>query len=170
MRRSIVMLAVGFLGIANLSGQEKKSTEYICPMYCTDDVATAPGARCPVCRMEFEDRAVVENPTDHKLIAPEKAHQLMQKDSNVVLLDVRSPGEFQTNGHLQGARLIPIQELERRVDELAAEKGKTIITYCSHGIRSARAARLLQSKGFTIYSLIGGTTKWTRDKLPVVRD
>ena len=169
MRTLLLAFIAVCLGVFSLSGQETPK-EYICPMYCTDDVASTPGERCPVCRMELEDRAIEENPTDHRLIVPQKAHELLQKDSNIVLLDVRSAGEYRTNSHLEGARLIPIQDLENRLSELDSLKEKTIITYCSHGIRSARAARLLQSKGFTVYSLIGGTTRWTREKLPVVRD
>jgi rhodanese-related sulfurtransferase len=148
--------------------QEASPKQYICPMYCTDDVSTQPGTHCTVCDMEYEDKAVLENPKDHKVIPPDKAFALMQKDSSVFVLDVRTLSEYRDDGHLTKAVLIPIKELAKRLSELAPAKSKTIIAYCSHGIRSARAATLLQSKGFTVVSLIGGTTKWTRDKFPIV--
>jgi rhodanese-related sulfurtransferase len=153
-----------------LLAQESGPKQYICPMYCTDSISLNPSSICSVCNMKFEDKAVVENPTDHKLIWPDKAYSLMQKDSSIFILDVRSKAEFRDVGHIAKAVLIPIKELEDRLSELTPAKSKTIIAYCSHGIRSARAATLLQKKGFTVLSLVGGTTKWTRDKLPLAHD
>lgn len=40
---------------------------------------------------------------------------------DVTVLDVRQPGEYQ-NGHLPGAKLIPLADLEKRIDELDPEK------------------------------------------------
>ncbi|MGH9427419.1 MAG: rhodanese-like domain-containing protein, partial [Terriglobia bacterium] len=101
----------------------------------------------------------------------QSALERIKSDADIVLLDVRSEPEYNDElGHLANSKLIPIKELERRIEELEAYKGKTIITYCSHGIRSARAAKLLMQKGFTAYSLIGGLTRWNRDGLPVVRE
>jgi len=152
-----------------LNAQDKKSITYICPMYCTDEASSKEGATCSVCRMELVDKAVVENPTTHKLIFPRQAFDLMNKAKDVVVLDVRTEGEYEgEDGHLTNAVLIPIADLEKRLKELEPHKGKTIIAYCSHGIRSARAAQLLSRHGFTAFSLVGGTTKWSREKFPTI--
>jgi rhodanese-related sulfurtransferase len=153
-----------------LSAQESEVKQYICPMYCTDSVTSQPGSRCPICDMKFEDKAVVENPTDHKLMWPAKALELMQKDNTIFVLDVRTKSEYRDVGHIGKAVLIPISELEDRLNELTPVKSKTIIAYCSHGIRSAKAATLLQKKGFTVFSLVGGTTKWIREKFPITHE
>lgn len=118
--------------------------------------------------MELEDKAVVENPSTHKLIQPWDAWALAS-DTNYVFLDVRTHGEFSgKNGHIENALNIPIDDLSGRTTELKKHQSRMILAYCSHGIRSARAATLLQEKGYTIFSIIGGTTKWTRDGLPLV--
>jgi rhodanese-related sulfurtransferase len=58
----------------------------------------------------------------------EEAHQLVDQtpDRDVVFLDVRQPKEY-TRGHLPGAKLIPLGELENRLEEL--EKDKLIVIY-----------------------------------------
>ena len=84
---------------------------------------------------------------------------------------MRSREEYNDKlGHLENSVLIPVDELEDRVGELALEKHKTVIAYCSHGIRSARAAEFLAKKGFTVVSLMGGLTKWNRESYPVIRE
>jgi len=81
-------------------------------------------------------------------LTPEEAQQMAAADSSVVLLDVRIPQEFSSDtGHLEGAILIPVQELEERVNELAPYKDKTIIAYCRTGNRSGKATALLQTQG-----------------------
>ena len=177
MRFIVLILSFSFLASPTL-GQKKipaqpqaqSKVEYICPMYCTDEVSLKPG-KCPVCGMEMEDRTVVENPKGYKIITPQNALKRVKSDPDIVLLDVRSKAEYNDElGHLANSKLIPIKELEGRIDELKPHKDKIIIAYCSHGIRSARAAKLLTKEGFTVYSLIGGLTRWNRDGLPVVRE
>ena len=144
--------------------------EYICRMYCTDDVSLTP-ARCRVCGMEMEDKWIVEHPKDYTIVTPQAALERIRTDKNIVLLDVRSREEYNDElGHLENSILIPIDELQDRAGELAHFKDKTIIAYCSHGIRSARAAKLLTKEGFTVLSLMGGLTKWNRERYPVVRE
>jgi phage shock protein E len=61
------------------------------------------------------------------------------------IVDVRSPGEFQS-GAYPGAVNIPVQELERRLGELPTDG--PIVVYCASGGRSAAAERLLRTRGF----------------------
>jgi rhodanese-related sulfurtransferase len=78
---------------------------------------------------------------------------------SLVLIDVRQPQEFAI-GHLPGARLIPLGELARRVDEIP--KGAEIVAYCHHGMRSAQAVGLLAMAGREAKSLRGGTDLWSQ--------
>lgn len=104
-------------------------------------------------------------------LTPEEAQQLATVDSSVVLLDVRTPQEFRsTTGHLQGALLIPVQELEQRMNELAPYKDKTIVAYCRTGNRSGKAAALLQAQGFKVFNMSGGIVQWNEEHRPVVEE
>lgn len=88
-----------------------------------------------------------------------------------MFLDVRTPGEYKSEtGHLQGAILIPVDTLERRMQELEPYKSKTIIAYCRSGNRSARAQKLLASYGYRAFSMSGGITQWNKEQFPVVKE
>ncbi len=79
-------------------------------------------------------------------------------EGGALLVDVRSPAEF-SEGHIEGAVSIPIQELSERTDELG-DPGREIIVYCASGGRSAMARRLLQNKGFEGVHDLGGMSRW----------
>lgn len=90
-------------------------------------------------------------------IAPEwlAAHR-----AEVQLLDVRSAAEFDGElGHLEGARLVPLDELRGRTAELEAQR--PIVTICQTGRRSAMATVILRKAGFTrVANLAGGMARW----------
>jgi len=75
------------------------------------------------------------------------------------LIDVREPQEFD-NGHILGARNIPVTQLKQRLVEI--RKDKPVYLYCQKSSRSSRAAQILHKKGYKdIYQLKGGFKKWT---------
>jgi len=80
------------------------------------------------------------------------------------LLDVRQPEEYQA-GHIAGAALIPLDQLDSRLDELP--QGREIVCVCRSGSRSGTAVRRLKSAGFTALNLSGGMIAWQRAGLPV---
>jgi rhodanese-related sulfurtransferase len=88
-------------------------------------------------------------------VSGEQARALVQKGAT--LLDVRSAGEF-ASGHLEGARLIPHDEVGRRKGELPS--GAPVVVYCRSGRRSAAAATVLRGQGFEVYDL-GGMSGWS---------
>jgi rhodanese-related sulfurtransferase len=70
------------------------------------------------------------------------------------LIDVRREDEFR-NGHIQGARLIPLDSLESRTSEL--DRSRTTVLYCKSGKRCIRGAQILGDKGWEdVYILDGG--------------
>ena len=86
-------------------------------------------------------------------------------DSNKVLfiLDVREKEEY-AEGHLANSTLIPIGEIEARINELP--KDKDIIVVCATGARSSAAANYLTQQGFPrIFNLNGGLTSWPYELL-----
>jgi rhodanese-related sulfurtransferase len=62
-----------------------------------------------------------------------------------VLLDVRTASEYD-GGHIEGAINIPLGRL--RTDYVRLDPKRTYITYCSHGLRSVKAAGILKERGF----------------------
>ncbi len=83
-----------------------------------------------------------------------------------IVLDVRTPQEFAA-GHIEGARLIPVQDLERHLKALP--KDRQIYVYCRSGRRSARAAKMLATHGFDrVENMLGGIEAWKAAGYPVV--
>jgi phage shock protein E len=77
--------------------------------------------------------------------------------NGALLLDVRTPEEFR-EGHVDGAKNIPVQDLARRLGELGP-KSQHIVLYCRSGGRSAAAAQLLKSQGYQVTD-IGAMSNW----------
>jgi rhodanese-related sulfurtransferase len=84
-----------------------------------------------------------------------------------VLLDVRTPGEVQLAA-LTGAVLVPLQELVENLDTLEEMRGRPIVCFCHHGIRSLSAAVVLEEAGFEATSLRGGIDAWSQLVDPAV--
>ena len=106
---------------------------------------------------------------DIKDIEPAELDQLLHSANGdrPIVLDVREPWEYR-QGHVPGAKLIPLGELIARVDELAPSAPVAVI--CAHGNRSQSGAALLGQKGFKmIYNVAGGTGAWARLGLPLER-
>jgi len=82
-------------------------------------------------------------------------------DSDTVVLDVRTEEEFYGPlGHIEGAMLIPIDDLENRLSELNSVKNEKIYVVCRTGGRSGRGKDFLNSNGFTAVNVDGGMVAW----------
>lgn len=64
-----------------------------------------------------------------------------------LIVDVRTPEEF-AGGHYANAINIPVDQVESRLADFGADKGRPIIVYCRSGNRSSMAQRILQQNGF----------------------
>jgi rhodanese-related sulfurtransferase len=81
------------------------------------------------------------------------------------ILDVRSQDEW-NQYHIKGSTLIPLEQLQERVNELT--KDKDIVVVCRSGRRSQSGAAILQKAGFThVSSMSGGLNAWTAANYPV---
>jgi len=77
------------------------------------------------------------------------------------VLDVRTPQEYDGPlGHVEGARLMPVQEFSRRMAELADVKDRPIYVICRNGNRSATATRMLLEAGYQAANVAGGMRAW----------
>lgn len=93
----------------------------------------------------------------------------IKDDNGGFLLDVRTTSEWEQDGHLADATLIPHSDLEEREDELPADKDTLILLYCRSGNRSQDAAQTLLDMGFTnLIELESGINGWKNAGMPVV--
>src|SRR5437773_3813406 len=87
-------------------------------------------------------------------------------EGEVTLLDVRPALEYR-QGHIPGARSVPVDELERRLAELPRDR--EVVAYCRgpYCVYSDEAAELLQRHGFSVRRLEEGFPEWRAAGLPV---
>ncbi|MFC1553291.1 rhodanese-like domain-containing protein [candidate division KSB1 bacterium] len=95
-------------------------------------------------------------------ITAQEVCKTIDKNENILLLDVRSEQEFNgTYGHLKNAILIPLHELQRKINEIAQYKNSEVIVYCRSGNRSITASNILIANGFKdVNNLLGGMKGW----------
>jgi rhodanese-related sulfurtransferase len=105
-----------------------------------------------------------EEPPEAMPISVERVYEIIENGEDYTILDVRNPDEYE-EGHIEGAVLIPVSELEDRLDEIPGNK--PVITYCKAGSRSARAASILVENGFLEVYDMGGITEWIDSGYPV---
>jgi sulfur dioxygenase len=86
--------------------------------------------------------------------------------ADVHVLDVRSPAEFDGElGHLDGAQLIPLDDLRARVGEIPTEK--PVVVVCQTGKRSGMGTLILKKAGIArAANLAGGMVRWRGLGLP----
>jgi rhodanese-related sulfurtransferase len=106
-----------------------------------------------------------------KHVTAKQAKALLEKDTTVVVLDVRTVEEFKSQtGHLPRAINIPVQELEQRWRELEKYRSRELLVYCRSGNRSTRASGILQNKKFQIIHLEGGILQWNAEAPPPAKE
>lgn len=99
-------------------------------------------------------------------IGAQELHKRRGSSEPLVLIDVRTPREYEFDGHIAGSRLLPLSSLHQRLAELP--KDQTIVCVCRSGARSQSACEMLASAGFThVVNLRGGMIDWKRNGLPL---
>lgn len=88
------------------------------------------------------------------------------RESGAFMLDVREPSEW-TAGHIPGATLIPLGQLESRLSEVP--KDAKVVVVCRSGNRSAQGRDILLKAGYeNVTSMAGGMNVWTAGGYPTV--
>ena len=99
---------------------------------------------------------------------PQELQQARARGEDLLLLDVREPSEH-ARAKIEGAKLVPLGQLEARMHELDAWRRKRIVIHCHHGGRSAHACGLLRDQGFEhVENLAGGIDAWSQSVDPSV--
>lgn len=92
-------------------------------------------------------------------VPAEEFAQIIKADS-VVLVDVRTAGEYDA-GHIENARNIDVlKDTFRSITIGTLPKDKTIAVYCRSGKRSLKAAAILAKEGYKVINLRGGWKEW----------
>ena len=103
------------------------------------------------------------NTTDDFNMTVSDLKEVMKTDSNLVILDVRTPQELVgQHGQIEGVINIPVQVLSQRVDEMEKYKDKNIAVICRSGNRSVMATKIMQAKGYKAKNVLGGMKAYNK--------
>jgi rhodanese-related sulfurtransferase len=92
---------------------------------------------------------------------------LAADSSNLVIVDVRTPEEFQ-QGHVPNAINVPLSEIIDNSAILLSSKDKSIVLYCRSGYRAGKAAEALQKDGYQNLSHLEGDMQgWLKQGLAI---
>lgn len=101
-------------------------------------------------------------------LVSEGRESLLEKarHGEIVVIDVRPFSEFNA-GHLPFARSMPLDELEKRLADLPADR--TIVAYCRGPfcLMSDEAVQLLRARGFVAKKISDGVSEWAASGLPI---
>ncbi len=96
----------------------------------------------------------------YQQISMKKAMEIMNSDTDYILLDVRTLEEYRT-AHIPGAICIPNETIGADAPAELPDKAQMILVYCRSGNRSKRAAAKLAKLGYTNVLEFGGILDWT---------
>ncbi|MEM9337304.1 MAG: rhodanese-like domain-containing protein [Bacteroidota bacterium] len=95
--------------------------------------------------------------------------EVLKEKTDVVILDVRSPEEYNVS-HIDGAFMIDFDKFKPK-DVASLNKNSEVIVYCSVGYRSERLGEKLQKMGFKdVKNLYGGIFEWKNQGHEVVNE
>ena len=95
--------------------------------------------------------------------------QMILDKENIVLIDVRTPEEFQ-EGHLEGAKLINFYDANFQEEVKKLDASKKYVVYCRSGGRSSKSVSAMKKIGFKdVYNMSGGVLAWQRANNSLVK-
>ena len=104
---------------------------------------------------------------DAKNITVDEAAKLVQTNTNVVVLDVRTPREFES-GHIKGATNVNFNDKDFAKKISALDKNKTYIIHCAAGGRSGKACEQIKTLNFkNMLHMNEGFSKWKEAGKPI---
>jgi len=99
-------------------------------------------------------------------VTPGELKDLLHQQQPPLLIDVRDPWEYE-QAHIEGALLLPLDELYAKAPDLPHER--ELIVYCHHGTRSAAAAQLLMKYNYAnVKNLLDGIHRWALEIDPTM--
>lgn len=99
---------------------------------------------------------------EYRKISQQLAKDIMDKDENVVVIDIRCRCEYEIE-HLKGAVCVPYFELDNKIGKVVRDKCALIFIYCARGVHSKTCASRLYKCGYRNVYDIGGIDVWQYD-------
>ena len=100
-----------------------------------------------------------ENEAQIKYVSMDDIVQIMNENTNYIILDVRTIEEYK-EGHIPNAICIPNESIGSDIIEKLPNKEQLILIYCRSGNRSKQAAEKLKKLGYTNLIEFGGIIDW----------
>lgn len=101
-------------------------------------------------------------------LPPKEAYILMQENQDLVVIDVRTPEEYES-GRLEGVINLDYYSYGFLDSLKSLDKNSTYIVYCKRGYRGSVALEMMRALGFKdIYNILGGMTQWAEEGLPMI--
>jgi molybdopterin/thiamine biosynthesis adenylyltransferase/rhodanese-related sulfurtransferase len=99
-------------------------------------------------------------------VTPREVKGMLDRKDDFVFIDCRLPNEYQIT-NIEGAKLIPLQQIAQRFSELRGNEEKKVVVHCRSGQRSMQFAQILKQQGFKdVKSMAGGILLWNKDVNP----
>jgi adenylyltransferase/sulfurtransferase len=99
-------------------------------------------------------------------VTPREVKSLLDKGEKFVFIDCRLPNEAAIT-KIEGAQLLPLQQLAARFGELKGKENEKLIVHCKSGARSMQFTQMLRQQGFKdVRSMAGGILLWNKDINP----
>jgi rhodanese-related sulfurtransferase len=103
-------------------------------------------------------------------VTVDETKQRMKANPDAKLIDVREDNEWETS-HAAGAEHLGKGIIERDIEATVPDKATELILYCGGGFRSALAADVLRTMGYTnVFSMAGGWKAWKDSGGGIERD
>ena len=101
-------------------------------------------------------------------VTPLELKKMRTDGKTLRLIDVRELDEWNAV-HIEGAELIPLSQFQEQATA-KLEADETIVLYCHHGMRSARAQGYLMGQGYkNVLNLTGGIDAWAQQVEPAMK-
>ncbi|HEX8521289.1 MAG TPA: molybdopterin-synthase adenylyltransferase MoeB [Tepidisphaeraceae bacterium] len=99
-------------------------------------------------------------------VTPRQVKAMIDAKEDFLFIDCRLPNEFQIT-NIDGAKLIPLQQIAQKFGELRGNEQKKVVVHCRSGQRSMQFAQILKQQGFKdVKSMAGGILLWNKDINP----
>jgi rhodanese-related sulfurtransferase len=163
--KTALFLIAAFSGMSftYIFAQDRQYVCTPCGQDCDQTIHDKPGT-CHACGMALVEKSSIT----FKNLSFEEVCERLRANPKAVLLDVRTPGEFdgtarKSFGHFTNAININVEELSQRMNEIEKYRDQEVIVYCSHSHRSPRASYMLTTSGFkNVENVQGGVSTITQ--------
>ncbi len=166
----MAMRMLGYTNVVNLNGGTGAWTKAKLPLV-TGKPADAKAISTPI----VADKLLYDTlndfisnlPDGFYTVKADKATEFII-EKNPTIIDVRTQAEWDKDGYIEGAILLPFSDLLTSMDKLPGDKDAVVLIYCASGHRGGMALMALRLMGYTnVINLNGGLGAWKTAKLPV---